>query len=364
MARRPLDLPERARVLVRLPNWIGDVILCTPALAALRRARPDLRLEALVKPKVRAAVEGLPALDAVRFLAGEGLGATLGQARQLKREGFAAALIFPKGFREALLAFAARIPVRIGLATDRRSLLLTHPVPFGLEEWNRHHALQFAAVLSPLGISLQGEGLAFPIGERERAEAGRILVEAGLAGGPLALFHVSASKAPRAWHAERFGEVARELWERTGCRVALVGTEADRPLHARVRSVCPSAVDLAGATSLPVLAALMERARLLVCNDSGPMHLGAAVGTKVAAIFGPGAPHKTAPYLPPERLRVVTAALPCSPCRQAFWRECSPSPAGKPPCLEGVHAGAVLEACLELWEGTREARREARDGRS
>ena len=357
MARRPLDLPEGALVLVRLPNWIGDVILCTPALAALRRARPDLRLEALVKPKIRAAVEGLPALDAVRFLAGAGLGDTLGQARELRGEGFAAALIFPKGAREALLAFAARIPVRIGLATDRRSLLLTHPVPFGEEEWNRHHALQFASILSPLGISLRGEGLAFPIGERERAEAGRILAEAGLAEGPLALFHVSASKDPRAWHAERFGLVARELSERTGCRVALVGTEAERPLHARVRSACPSAVDLAGATSLSVLAAVMERARLLVCNDSGPMHLGAAAGTRVVAIFGPGAPHKTAPFVPPERVRVVYAALPCSPCRQAFWKECSPSPAGKPPCLEGVHTGAVLKACLELWEGTPDARR-------
>ncbi len=357
MARRPLDLPEGARVLVRLPNWIGDVILCTPALAALRRARPDLRLEALVKPKVRAAVEGLPSLDAVRFLAGEGLGDTLRQARELRGEGFAAALIFPKGAREALLAFAARIPVRVGLATDRRSLLLTHPVPFGEEEWNRHHALQFASILSPLGISLRGEGLAFPIGERERAEAGRILAEAGLAEGPLALFHVSASKDPRAWHAERFGLVARELSERTGCRVALVGTEAERPLHARVRSACPSAVDLAGATSLSVLAAVMERARLLVCNDSGPMHLGAAAGTRVVAIFGPGAPHKTAPFVPPERVRVVYAALPCSPCRQAFWKECSPSPAGKPPCLEGVHTGAVLKACLELWEGTPDARR-------
>jgi heptosyltransferase-2 len=357
MARRPLDLPEGARVLVRLPNWIGDVILCTPALAALRRVRPDLRLEALVKPKVRAAVEGLPSLDAVRFLAGEGLGDTLRQARELRGEGFAAALIFPKGAREALLAFAARIPVRVGLATDRRSLLLTHPVPFGEEEWNRHHALQFASILSPLGISLRGEGLAFPIGERERAEAGRILAEAGLAEGPLALFHVSASKDPRAWHAERFGLVARELSERTGCRVALVGTEAERPLHARVRSACPSAVDLAGATSLSVLAAVMERARLLVCNDSGPMHLGAAAGTRVVAIFGPGAPHKTAPFVPPERVRVVYAALPCSPCRQAFWKECSPSPAGKPPCLEGVHTGAVLKACLELWEGTPDARR-------
>jgi ADP-heptose:LPS heptosyltransferase len=78
------------------------------------------------------------------------------------------------------------------------------------------------------------------------------------------------------------------------------------------------------------------------------MHVAAAVGTRVAAVFGPGAPHKTAPFLPAGRFRVVYAGLPCSPCRQAFWRDCSPSFSGKPPCLEGVIEDALLHACLEL----------------
>jgi ADP-heptose:LPS heptosyltransferase len=107
-------------------------------------------------------------------------------------------------------------------------------------------------------------------------------------------------------------------------------------------------VDLAGKTTLKGMAAVLERATLFVGNDSGPMHVAAAVGTKVVAVFGPGAPYKTAPYLAPDRVRVVYASLPCSPCRQAFWRDCSPGPSGKPPCLEGVPPGAVLSACVEM----------------
>jgi len=340
-------LPAGARVLLRLPNWLGDVVLCTPAVAALRRARPDLELHALVKPGVRPAVEGLAGVTSVSVLADTGLRGTLRQSRVLARQGFAAALIFPKGIREALLVRLAGVPVRAGLDTDRRAFLLTHPVSFTPADWHAHHALQFAKVLSPLGVALEGEGLDFPVGDASRSRAEEVLREAGIAG-PFVAFHIAASKAPRAWHPERFGEVALELERRLGLRSVLVGAPADAPVHDQFRKRCPSAVDLAGKTTLTGMAAVLERAALFVGNDSGPMHVAAAVGTKVAAVFGPGAPHKTAPFLPPQRYRVVYAALPCSPCRQAFWRECSPGPSGKPPCLEGTPSQAVILACLDL----------------
>jgi ADP-heptose:LPS heptosyltransferase len=133
-----------------------------------------------------------------------------------------------------------------------------------------------------------------------------------------------------------------------GLRPVLVGTPADALFHQEFLSACPSAVNLEGQTSLGGMAALASQGALFVGSDSGPMHVAAAVGARVVAVFGPGAPHKTAPYLPPERLRVVYAELPCSPCRQAFWKECRPCPSGKPPCLEGIHPGAVLGACMEL----------------
>jgi heptosyltransferase-2 len=184
---------------------LGDVVLCTPAMAALRRARPDLELHALVKPGVRPAVEGLAGIASVSVLADTGLRGTLRHGRILARQGFAAALIFPKGIREAMLVRLARVPIRAGLDTDHRAYLLTHPVPFTRADWHAHHALQFAKVLSPLGVALDGEGLAFPVGEAGRFQAEEVLREAGMVG-PFVAFHIAASKEPRAWHPDRFGE--------------------------------------------------------------------------------------------------------------------------------------------------------------
>jgi|WetSurMetagenome_2_1015567.scaffolds.fasta_scaffold30479_2 heptosyltransferase II len=347
MGTAHVELPQGAKVLLRMPNWLGDVVLCTPALAALRGSRPDLELHVLAKPSVRAAVEGLPGVASVRLLQHTDGRGTWSEARSLRRAGFAAALVFPKGFREALLVKLAGIPVRAGLDTDRRSFLLTHAVPFTQEHWHLHHARQFAKVLEPLGIELGSEGLSFPVSEADREEASSVLAEAGVAG-PFAAFHITASKAPRAWHAARFGVVAAALERGHGLRAVFVGAPADAAVHREALVVCPSAVDLAGKTSLRGMAAVLERSALFVGNDSGPMHIAAAVGAKVVAVFGPGAPWKTAPYLPPERHRTVYAAFPCSPCRQAFWRDCKPSAAGKPPCLEAISPGTVLEACAEL----------------
>ncbi len=347
MRTAPIEVPDGARVLVRMPNWIGDAILCTPALAALRRARPDLRLEALVKPGALRAVDGLSLLDAVSVLKGTSAGGTLARARTLKKLGYAAAVVFPKGFREALLVRLAGIPVRMGLDTDHRAFLLSHPVAFTKSDWHLHHAVQFARVLIPLGVELADEGLAFPVSEKDRDEA-EALVRAESLQAPFIAFHISASKLPRAWHPDRFGEVAHRLSERTGLRIVLFGTASEAPVHRAFTAACPGTLDLAGRTSIGVMAALLERCRLFVGNDSGPMHVAAAVGAPVTAIFGPGAPHKTRPYLPSDRLRVVYAGLPCSPCRQSFWKDCRPSPAGKPPCLEAVSPDAVVRACMEL----------------
>ena len=343
-----IELPRGAKILLRLPNWLGDVVLASPALLALQKARPDLRLTALVKPAALPAVEGFPGISEVLVLRGTGPGALWGEMLRLRSGGFDAAVLFPKGFREALLAALAGIPLRLGLATDLRSFLLTHAVPFGPEEWGQHHALQFAKVLEPLGVDLSGEAPHFPVGDEARAEADRAMERHGLSAGRFAVFHIAASKAPRAWHAGRFAAVARGVAERAGLVPALAGTRSDADTHAPFLSACPGAVDLSGELSLKGFAALAGRSSLFVGNDSGPMHIAAAVGARVVAVFGPGSPPKTAPRNLAGEVRVIYSALPCSPCRQSFFKDCDPSPEGKPPCIEAVAVDTVLEACLDL----------------
>ncbi len=341
-------LPEKAKVLVRLPNWLGDAVLCTPSLQALSTAHPGWELAALVKPGLQDVVRTLPGIAKVEVIGGATLQAVRRQARDLKQARFDAAIIFPKGFREALLARLAGIPVRCGLDTDHRSFLLTHPVSFTKDDWHLHHAKQFAKALSPFGLDIENHPLSFPLTGEDQSLAEKVLSEAGLLNEPFAVFHIGASKPPRAWHSERFGEIGKQLFEARGVTPVLVGGPGDAGAHARFRKACPKAVDLAGKTSLRSMAAVVSRATLFVGNDSGPMHIAAAVEVPVVAVFGPGAPHKTEPYLPSARFRVVYAALPCSPCRQAFWQECRPSRAGKPPCLEAINTEAVLFACEEL----------------
>ncbi len=237
--------------------------------------------------------------------------------------------------------------MRAGLDTDHRAFLLSHAVHFSEADWHEHHARQFAKVLSPLGVELGDEGLAFPLSEEDHAQAVQVLARAGVTPA-FAVFHIAASKAPRAWHARRFGNLGQELEARLGVRAVLVGAPADAAVHREFVEVCPGAVDLAGQTSLRGMGAVIAKAALFVGNDSGPMHVAAAVGAQVVALFGPERPTRPRPTFPPDRYRVVYADLPCSPCRQAFWQECSPSPEGKPPCLEGVSVGAVLHACEEM----------------
>lgn len=343
----PVELPLGSRVAVRLPNWLGDVILCTPSLLALAQARPDLRLTALVRPGLLEAVRTLPGVAEAVAVEKTSVAGLWRQARALHSKDFAAALVFPKGFREALLVRLAGIPIRCGLATDRRSWLLSHSVPFTQEDWSRHHALQFGLVLSPLGMEMSRQPTAFPLTPEDREEADRVLTGAAIENAFVA-FHIAASKAPRAWHAERFGEVGAKLFAEARLRPVLLGTSGEASFHSAFKKVCPDAIDLAGKTSLRGMAAVLERARLFVGNDSGPMHLAAAVGTPVAAVFGPGSPRKTAPWAPPERVRTLWAGLHCSPCRQAFWKECSPELSGKPACLEAVSAEALTLAALGL----------------
>ena len=169
--------------------------------------------------------------------------------------------------------------------------------------------------------------------------------------------HPGASKTPRAWHAERFGALGRRLAERTGARVVLLGAPGERDILDRAMAPIPAArrlvlpLDL----SIKIVGAILERSDLFVGSDSGPMHVAAALGVPTIGIFGPGSPRRTAPIGAPGRVAIIGKEYPCSPCRQEFFRECPPSPAGKPFCLEEIRVEEVEEASLRLLRTGRSA---------
>jgi heptosyltransferase-2 len=353
---------EVRRLLIHGTNWIGDVVLISPAVRALREAYPDAEIGYLARGALADALRGDTRVDEVIHYDRAGRHrppfGTLRLARALRARRFDLAVLFPKSFESALISRLAGIPRRAGWRTDGRGMLITHGRPMGEEDRARHHVWQFfeparfAGAAPPLPEELRVE---FPVSAVDREEARSLLEEAGLADRRFLLaVHAAASKEPRAWHAERFAEAASRIAGARGGTVLLLGGPADGATCARIRAACAGpCVELWGRTTIPGMAAVIERADLFLGNDSGPMHLAAAVGTHTVAIFGPGSPERTAPVGDPARTRVVTRSYPCAPCRQDFFRECEPAPSGKPACLEEIGVDEVVRAAEELLAGGR-----------
>jgi len=356
----PIDPAGIRRILIRVNNWIGDVVMISPAVRALRAHYRGARIAILAKSWVLDTLRGDPVYDdLIEYDSGgrhRGLRGRLRLAADLRRERFDLAVLFQKAFDAAALAFLAGVRHRVGYATDRRALLLTRALP--PPPADTHHVEAFLGIARALGCPIEDPYPSFHLtaGDRERAAA--LLAEAGLAVyAPLVAFHPGASKEPRAWHPDRFAELGRRLVAARGGRVILLGSAAEQDLLRRIADGLPPGRALVPAPglSIKVSGGILERCHLFVGNDSGPMHVAAALGVPMVGIFGPGTPRRTGPI--PARARVVTVGgdYPCSPCRQDFFRECPPSPAGKPFCLEEVGVEDVERAALDLLQRPRQA---------
>jgi lipopolysaccharide heptosyltransferase II len=339
------------KILVRVNNWIGDVVMISPAMRAVRKAFPEAEISLLAKTWVLDAIRGSPYYDHLIEYDREGAHARWhGRWKlieQLRKERFDLALLFQKAFEAGLFAWMACIPRRVGFQTDSRGWLLTDPLPLPQAG---HHAEHFLRIAEAVGADVADRRLSYHLTPEAKDRALHFLRRHGMHQDNLRIaLHPGASKPPRAWHPERFGEVAARLARESGATPLLFGASHDPQAIARIRSVAgPACVLPPEGQSLQEMAALLEHCHLLICNDSGPMHIAAALRVPVVAIFGPGAPNRTGPYSDSNLFRVVTRQFPCSPCRQKFYRECYPAASGKPFCLEEVTSSEVLDACRGL----------------
>ncbi|MDP3722063.1 MAG: lipopolysaccharide heptosyltransferase II [Candidatus Omnitrophota bacterium] len=293
-------LPSPRRILVIRLDRIGDVVLSTPVFQALRRQFPHAFIAAMVRPACRDVVEGHPALDEVILYDKDGrhrrLTETIRFARRLRRTAFDTALILHPTNRSHWITWLAGIPVRIGY--DRKSAwLLTHRIPHRKHEGVQHEAAYTLEMLRVFDPAIGPGGLHIPppppeplIRIHPQAEQRVDVLLAEVAIQPadrLVAVHPSASCVSKRWLPERFAEVADRLIEERGVRVCLVAGEDDVLYALRVaQAMRRPAVNLAGRLSLGELAALLRRCRLLISNDSGPVHVAAAVGTTVVDLFG------------------------------------------------------------------------------
>lgn len=319
--KKPFELEKIQRVLVRGPNWVGDAVLCVPALANLRKALPRAKISLLVKPWVVGLFEENPHIDEI-ILHEDRHRVPWGKLRlaaELRARGFELAILFPNSFESALVAFLAGIPHRVGYEADGRGILLTVRVDRDEELLRRHQVDYYVNLLQAVGLDRGERDPIFIVSKKEEAEAIQILLGEGVGEDDVivGLNPGSVHGSAKRWPADRYATLADQL-SRRGARVLLLGSSKEADVIARVQSLMQSrAVNLAGKTSLRLLAAILGRCRVLVTNDTGAMHVAAAVGTPVVAIFGPTDPRVTSPV--GEFHRILRHPPPCAPC---LLREC------------------------------------------
>jgi lipopolysaccharide heptosyltransferase II len=346
------------RILVRTANWLGDAVLASPALRALRDRFPGARLALLARAPLAPLFAGHPHVDEVildrRRPGDRSPFGPLRMARHLARHRFDLAVVLSRSIESALTVRLARIPLRAGLACHSRGRLFTHPLPETWERrWERHHAELHLEVVGTLGARGEARDPLVAIPEEARVRAETRLEGIGLGQGEgYLVVHPGASRVERTWRPDGFGRVARQMAEERGWRLLVVGTQEEREICDRTTAAAgPGATPLVGVAHLPELAALHAGASLVLANDSGPMHLAAAVGTPVVGVFGPGDARKTSPLPGGAPSACVSLDFPCSPCRQRFFRECRPEASGRPFCLADLPEERVLEAMRAVTAG-------------
>ncbi len=305
-----------------MTNWLGDTMIALPALRALRERFPGGHLAVQIRANLAEILSGIPWIDEVLPLTirsgTPGIADRVRVAGELRRKRFGLAVVFPNSFDSALLPFLAGIPERLGYARDGRGPLLTVPVPATPEIRSMHQVRSYHALLRPLGIGGEPGPVELEVPESAAERAGALLAELPGEGPVIALAAGSAYGRAREWPEEHFAALARILAERHGARFVLVGAPREVEQCRKVVALAGglprgSAILItAGRTSPADLAALLARCDAFFGNDSGAMHVAAAVGIPTLAIFGSTNPVHTHPLGP--RAEIFVSDRECSPC--------------------------------------------------
>lgn len=331
------------RLLVRGVNWLGDAVMTTPALMRLRELWPAAEITLLTHSKLADLWTGHPAVDQViAFEKGE---SALAVARRIQKGQFDAALVLPNSFRSAFEVWLARVPVRAGYGGNIRGFLMTHVVPRaarphmrkrGVREVKRliqtqpekprdtfppgsHHVFDYLDLAAALGAKREVSKPNICVREDEKFAFRQ---KWGLGRKVFGLNPGAEYGPAKRWPVDRFIEVARAA-NGPGIQWLIFGGAGDSSLASQVESELArdcQVVNLAGKTSLRELCVALACCEAVVTNDTGPMHVAAAVGARVIAPFGSTSPELTGPGNPGEvGPNLITGNAPCAPC---FLREC------------------------------------------
>jgi lipopolysaccharide heptosyltransferase II len=379
------------RILVRGTNWLGDAVMTTPALLRLREKFPDAHIALLTPEKLRELWLNHPAIDEIiSFAPGETIFAVAKKLKTARGDarptGFDLALVLPNSPRSAIEVFLAGIPVRIGYARPWRNFFLTQTVAprakavtmqklspaeirhriatetqsaqrknsdelcvpgdsVAKSENLQHQIHEYLLLTAALGASSEPQPPKLSV-TPEEIEAAKKKFGLDKISNPIFGLNPGAEYGPaKRWPVERFIAAAKEIQQKTNCAWILFGGKNDLAVTNQIESEIQNSKfkiqNLAGKTSLRELMALLKSCRALLTNDTGPMHVAAALGVPVVAIFGSTSPELTGPVSSNElRHSILKSNAPCSPC---FLRECPIDFR----CMNGIDVERVVRAVLE-----------------
>lgn len=348
-----------ARILLVKPSSLGDVIHALPVLHGLRQRYPTAHIAWLVSKSLAPLIQNHPELDEVIEF-DRRLYRRLGRSwpvtreflrfvRTLRAKQFDLAVDLQGLFRSGFLSWASRAPTRFGFRAAREwaSIFYAHRVETPDPE--AHAVDKNYLFASALGFEHVPVTFDLGVTDAERARAAEMLSREGIdADAPFAAVLPGARWETKRWFVDRFAEVIRRLAANHGLRSVLIAAPEEVPRCAeivgRAAGAAPPPVNLAGRTGLRDMVALLERAAVVVCQDSAPSHVAAALGRPVICIFGPTNPRRTGPY--GTKAHVLHADIPCAPCYLRSLRQCPYDHE----CMRRIDADAVIEAATAATE--------------
>ena len=337
------------RIVVVKPCCLGDVLMATPVVAALRARFPESTIDFAVGRHARPAIEGHPDVAAL-VDAGPGAGrdwrALLHLLARLRAGRYDVCLVLERSPLFATLPLLAGIRVRAGIDSGGRGFALNARVPW---DESLHEVDLYLSAAGALGCPVEGHRLRFVPSAHAQEAVERLRLQHDLGSRVIAIAPGGGTNPgmdlpEKRWPPERFAETADRLHDTEAAQIAIVGGPLDAPVCRAMRAAmrAPS-IDLTGAIPFAELAAFLQRCLLYVGNDSGPMHLAVAVGCPVVAVFGPTPAHLYRPY--GVHARTVRRDIPCSPC---FVHGHLPRCPNRQACMRELAARTVASACHEL----------------
>ena len=335
-------LPERVaalgstpRILIIKPSSLGDVVHALPVLHLLRRRFPQAHIVWLVAPYCAGLIDGNPDLSEIilfdrrrlgqAWRSPKAFGELLALRRRLRQSRFDLVIDLQGLLRSGWLTRQTRARLRVGYANARELAWLAYTDAVPIETMEQHAVDRYLKILAAMGVETAPAEFRFPVTDKDR-DAISALIEPGVR---YAVLMPGTNWETKRWPADRFGQLVQPLLDRFGLTSVIAGGADAAALAHKI----PGAINLAGKTNLPQLVALLERADVVIANDSGPLHIAAALNRPLVALFGPTNPVRTGPYHHDEG--VVRLDIPCSPC---YSRKCSHTS-----CLNWLQTDPVLQ---------------------